>query len=90
MTSSVPSTALLGATVEWAQDLRPMPEQIPGDDGGVDSLIWDMTLVTQQRGVVQAVTRTIFGNWVALVGHNGRMIEMSVAALRVKRSRSHG
>lgn len=60
-----------------------MPEEVPGDDGGPDSPAWDMSLVTTQRGVVQSVTRTIFGTWVALVDHNGRMKEMNVAALKV-------
>jgi len=74
-------TNLIGATVEWTQDWRPMPEEVPGDDGGPDSPAWDMSLVTRQRGVVLAVHRTFFGTWVALVMVNERMKEMELASL---------
>ena len=74
-------TNLIGATVEWTEDLRPMPGEVPGDDGGPDSPAWDMSLVTQQRGVVLAVT--FFGTWFALVDHSGRIKEMDLDSLTV-------
>ena len=75
--SYVAERALIGSTVEWTQDLKPMP----GNGYYSDTRAFDMSLVTRERGVVQGLYRTLLGAWIALVEHNGRLRELPVVNL---------
>jgi hypothetical protein len=68
---------MIGETVEWIQDSRPMPDY----DDGPDSPAWDMSLVQKRQGVVQAISRTIIGQWIALVKCDNHLVEIPLFQL---------
>ena len=72
---------LLGALVEWTEDRRPMPEDEIAKI--YPEAVSDMSLVTKEQGRVEAIDRTLFGEWRILVNHNGAMIEKKVSDLRI-------
>jgi len=75
------SSALLGALVEWEQDLRPMPGT--GIATMYPEAAFDMSLVTKERGMVEQVTRTFWGRWKALVRHGEGFTEINVDEIRI-------
>lgn len=70
-----------GAFVEWTEDRRPMPESEIARM--YPEAVFDMSLVTIGQGRVEAIDRSFFGHWLALVNYNGVMIEKKVSDLRI-------
>ena len=77
----ISNTALLGALVEWREDRRPMPDE--GIATMYPEAVFDMSLVTTEQGRVEAINRSFFGTWKALINHNVKMIEKDVSELRI-------
>lgn len=70
---------LVGSVVEWSEDLRPLPDQVPAYY--LDAC-FDPDLVVVKRGTVQSVGRTFWGDWVALVQTKSGLCEVSVERLK--------
>ena len=86
MSNSPFNETLIGSTVEWTQDLRPTPDTCYLHD---EAASMDMSLVTQEQGVVQGISRGLLGSWVALVAHNGHLVELPVTTLKIVKPKKH-
>ena len=60
-------SALIGASVEWTDDLRPHPDNCMGD---YDACV-DHRLIFKRTGTVVAVERSFWGAWKCLVKTDG-------------------
>lgn len=69
-------------TVEWEDDLRPMPDTTPGISGDNDPA-WDVSLIAKRKGIIVGSYRSFWGRCVLVVMRNdGKVVE--VEADRVK------
>lgn len=73
------SQSLVGKEVSWVEDLRPDPDH----PFFTPDSISDTSLITQKTGVIQAITRTFFGNWMALVQTDETFVDIPVNDLKV-------
>lgn len=81
------TNGLIGRTVEWRYDHRPMPGNYPGDDDP-DSPCWDMSLTGTCVGTIIAVRHSFWLGWVMLIqinnGPENSMIEIPIHKLKFK------